>query len=611
MNQEKTGHRFRTDCFHDGHDVIPEIKEWHDYLKEVKRDSDQVTPAILDLVDKKMLVKDPDARIKSQELHGKLLKVIATAKQQMHSTTSQQVKIALLAQEEMSKQGKPKQFFKLEDISTTDKKMEYLLVPSTSNHKDSTRKSKTPSSTIFGRQKMLEQDTGVRISWIPDPVLESTPKTEAQPPTQDVSIEINEPDGIQFSPSYTVVGEPPTARNLPNHAAPDSRSSAELYEPTDLSRRAGTISDRNQSSNVHILQNDPGPPQSLSHQVTPPESASVPAAGVSHVEIEGFWRCVAASEEFAGLMCEQLIEKDPTLAKQFDAHGLTPIIIAARNFNVSTVKPLLDHSDITYQDETGQTILHHMLLALRESTKPEDESKCLQIIDTILNYQPRDLIVATLDKSSNENNKELLELADGDGHTAIMVAAKDWKLSVVRSLLPYSDLSQRDKKGRTVLHHLISSLNNYNVEEIGSGFLDILEEVPAQEVNSPGVAAVNALDDQGLSPLFLCIHNNLFESAKILISRNAYVNQGPGARDVLVEAIRCVNKKKSNACKMIELLVQKGALLREDPPKLKQVGSKQAQKLLKPVYETYHASHSPKRPSILDRLGVSKKRQEF
>ncbi|KAI0379192.1 hypothetical protein F5Y04DRAFT_259958 [Hypomontagnella monticulosa] len=43
------------DAFHDGVDVLPEVKEWHNYLRSVLRVSDTITGRILDLVDERML----------------------------------------------------------------------------------------------------------------------------------------------------------------------------------------------------------------------------------------------------------------------------------------------------------------------------------------------------------------------------------------------------------------------------------------------------------------------------------------------------------------------------------------------------------------------------
>lgn len=85
LNPEKQKHEDVTDTFHDGSDVLPEIKEWHKVLKTVRRISDSITPKILDLVDEKMLIKNPKARIPSNELYDSLREIISRAEKSERS----------------------------------------------------------------------------------------------------------------------------------------------------------------------------------------------------------------------------------------------------------------------------------------------------------------------------------------------------------------------------------------------------------------------------------------------------------------------------------------------------------------------------------------------
>lgn len=55
-NQKRTG--VRSDNFHGGITVLPEVTKWHRYLREAARGTDRVTPRILDIVDRYMLVAD-------------------------------------------------------------------------------------------------------------------------------------------------------------------------------------------------------------------------------------------------------------------------------------------------------------------------------------------------------------------------------------------------------------------------------------------------------------------------------------------------------------------------------------------------------------------------
>ncbi|KAF1997329.1 hypothetical protein P154DRAFT_565493 [Amniculicola lignicola CBS 123094] len=50
------------DLFHDGKDVLPEIKHWHNYLRDHIRKADTATSRVLDLIEGKMLTKNPQDR---------------------------------------------------------------------------------------------------------------------------------------------------------------------------------------------------------------------------------------------------------------------------------------------------------------------------------------------------------------------------------------------------------------------------------------------------------------------------------------------------------------------------------------------------------------------
>ncbi|KAL2075033.1 hypothetical protein VTL71DRAFT_8813 [Oculimacula yallundae] len=56
------------DCFHAEMDTSKAVTDWHDYLRNSLRKGDQVTEAILDFVQKNMLVRLADKRISSREL---------------------------------------------------------------------------------------------------------------------------------------------------------------------------------------------------------------------------------------------------------------------------------------------------------------------------------------------------------------------------------------------------------------------------------------------------------------------------------------------------------------------------------------------------------------
>lgn len=69
-----------TDAFHDGNELLPEIKGWHQYLKIVIKKSDIVTSDILDLVETKLLLANHTDRKTSKWLTQELSLIIDRAK---------------------------------------------------------------------------------------------------------------------------------------------------------------------------------------------------------------------------------------------------------------------------------------------------------------------------------------------------------------------------------------------------------------------------------------------------------------------------------------------------------------------------------------------------
>ncbi|KAK7753926.1 hypothetical protein SLS62_004024 [Diatrype stigma] len=56
------------DRFHDGSEVLPEVKLWHDYLRRLARKSDNLTYHVLDLIDDKMLVGQVEDRAEARDI---------------------------------------------------------------------------------------------------------------------------------------------------------------------------------------------------------------------------------------------------------------------------------------------------------------------------------------------------------------------------------------------------------------------------------------------------------------------------------------------------------------------------------------------------------------
>jgi hypothetical protein len=66
----------RGDFFHNGSEVLPEVKQWHRLLRNSIRKTDHITSALLDLVETRLLIAI-DSRISAEELYPKLQRFIS------------------------------------------------------------------------------------------------------------------------------------------------------------------------------------------------------------------------------------------------------------------------------------------------------------------------------------------------------------------------------------------------------------------------------------------------------------------------------------------------------------------------------------------------------
>ncbi|OAL42706.1 hypothetical protein IQ07DRAFT_338740 [Pyrenochaeta sp. DS3sAY3a] len=78
------------DCFHNGSNVLKEVTSWHALLRASIRKTDPITEAVLALIDTKMLLRDPEKRIKSATLCEELRRIISSAKVSNRDTVAQE-----------------------------------------------------------------------------------------------------------------------------------------------------------------------------------------------------------------------------------------------------------------------------------------------------------------------------------------------------------------------------------------------------------------------------------------------------------------------------------------------------------------------------------------
>ena len=164
-------------------------------------------------------------------------------------------------------------------------------------------------------------------------------------------------------------------------------------------------------------------------------------------------------------------------------------------------------------------------------------------------------------------NKELAKFANKNGCTPVMLAAQNNNMELMRFLLPYSVIEQRDDEGKTVLHHALYVLDHKGENEDS---LELLREIVSygRQAQQAQPDIVNLLDRSNRSPLYICVDLKILMAAEALLNEGAWINRPPNfrGRDVFVKAVSSENDA------MVRLLLKNGAEFeRKDLPRPKDI----------------------------------------
>lgn len=404
-----------TDAFHDGVDVLPEIKHWHDYLKEVMRTSDLITPKILDLVDRKMLKENPRDRLSSKNLCKDLDSIVTAAEallREIPKKTHDSVQVALLSKEKghksvKSEEGETNSRVYIQVESSTDKGS-LLQVPLTPRGLPSRRRSKgkqmeSPRHSIPHREETLKQDldkSRIKVSMV------------------------YEGDSERADPSRK------TSRSfltLPSFQRPHRDDSSR--QPVSSPRLPAFTTHRSQSlpqSPPATLTSaiSPSPTAHETNQAMPPTSSGSPSTrSDSWSDEKAMWDAVNDEGPAAITLCQQIMSRNPMAAKLTYHYGLTPIMIAAKDIKLQMVNFLVEYSNVFHQDRDGNTVLHHLILGLASHANRETDRNFLNTIENLSHSNAR--LVNTLDDHHRSPlyycvNPDMLETAK------ILVDAGAW-----------------------------------------------------------------------------------------------------------------------------------------------------------------------------------------
>lgn len=510
-----------SDTFHDGENVLPEIRQWHEHLKRITRRCDNITHRILDIVDDYLLSKDIEVRLTSTELREKLDHKISIAERS------------------------------LTDDSWMDGELLKAVLPPKLRHNHN---SFAPHD---GRNPTEDNNTGLMSSpsavtgWQVERTVTSGPEpfspTSITQPSPAMNLQLEQSVMSEFEAySPTPIIQTPNDSQPPSLRPHDSRE-ATLIVGAHL-RPNGDMSSVSRYGLSHTdlprLNTDISRGSFSSVTTTVPESLPPIDRNRTEATMVRVWESVKVTKDGGGELLAYLLDEKPWIAHQIDEKdGCTPIMIAAKNSNLRVVKLLVQHSDLSQRDKSQMTVLHHLIWAQHDVG---ENSQVLDILSCILGPgNPPTSMFSSVD------------WPDGDRCTPIIIAARNDQLNVVKLLAEHSDLSLCDRYRQTVLHHLIRVQSGKRESQ---QFLETLRCI-LDHYNSPESVSswINKLDDGQHTCLGLCVGiGHMPETIKDLLRRGALVD----VTNIRAENIPlAIAAKKGSECTveiMLKYVVEQG-----------------------------------------------------
>lgn len=206
------------DYFHDGQNVLTDIKDWHMVLRNTLRKNDPITSQILDLVDRDMLLGPAEKRWNAKRVCGELKKLLAEAVARCKEYVPPKIMDAFIAVDEAapSKAG-------VKIIEARPERSQHLTISDARQARKSKRLDEPLLKTSHrskGRKSALpppipDEETLPRISESPvemDPPIpedKMTPPPRFQPRSQEEGMDTLQGIGhTQSSPSSPTTPQP-------------------------------------------------------------------------------------------------------------------------------------------------------------------------------------------------------------------------------------------------------------------------------------------------------------------------------------------------------------------------------------------------------------------
>jgi serine/threonine protein kinase len=218
------------DYFHDGQNVLTDIKDWHKVLRNALRKNDHITSRVLNLVDDGMLLGNAEKRWKAERVCEELKQILADAQARPIEHVPQQIVNALIAVDEaapskagtkiMEAQPERKQHLTIADARQARKSKRLDLPLMKTSHRSEGRKSAAPPPALETEPLTPISESPVEMD-LPVSKDNIIPPPQSQTPSQGGDAE-------------------PLQRNVHKHSPPISPTMASLKRPTLVNQRRTT-----------------------------------------------------------------------------------------------------------------------------------------------------------------------------------------------------------------------------------------------------------------------------------------------------------------------------------------------------------------------------------
>lgn len=214
------------DYFHDGQEVLNDVKDWHKVLRSALRKNDRITSLVLDMVDQKMLLGTAEKRWKAKTVCAELRRILAQSQARPREHVPREIMDALIAVDQaapskamgselLEERLEDHQHLTIADARQARKSKRLDLPLMKTSHRSEGRKSALPPPVLETEPLPAISESPVEMN-LPVPKEQMTPPPKFQPLSQGEDAEALQRSGHTQSPPTSPLAAHATRPALAN-----------------------------------------------------------------------------------------------------------------------------------------------------------------------------------------------------------------------------------------------------------------------------------------------------------------------------------------------------------------------------------------------------------